>query len=163
MGLSEVSEENYLLIVKLCSAMYFPCLHLPKSMYLKCATGIKRFVSFVTVARYAEVNLLEVCKQVANSSSTTLGVAMCCHTATSERGRGWVGYLPSGFNARSEASQQAFARVTIHRQDPLHQLPHFGANFTRSLPRDTLDLAYDYARHDIFLSDKSEVCFEPAM
>ena len=65
-GLSEVSEENYLLIVKLCSAMYFPCLHLPKSMYLKCATGIKRFVSFVTVARHAEVNLLEVHKSITN-------------------------------------------------------------------------------------------------
>ena len=46
--------------------MYFPCLHLPKSMYLKCAIGIKRFVSFVTVARYAEVNLLEVHKSIAN-------------------------------------------------------------------------------------------------
>ena len=65
-GLSEVSEENYLLIVKLCSAMYFPCLHLPKSMYLKCATGIKRFVSFVTVARYAEVYLHEAHKSITN-------------------------------------------------------------------------------------------------
>ena len=65
-GLSEVSEENYLLIVKLCVTMYFPCLHLPKSMYLKCATGIKRFVSFVTVARRAEVSKLEVHKSITN-------------------------------------------------------------------------------------------------
>ena len=44
---------------------------------------------------------------------------MCCHTATSERGCGWVGYLPSNYIARSEASEHAFARATIHRQDPL--------------------------------------------
>ena len=65
-GLSEVSEENYLLIVKLCVTMFFSCLYQPKTMYFKCATGIKRFVSFVTVARHAEVNLLEVHKSIRN-------------------------------------------------------------------------------------------------
>ena len=43
---------------------------------------------------FAEVSTLEVGKQVTNSSSTTSGVARCYPTATSERGRGWVGYLP---------------------------------------------------------------------
>ena len=66
----------------------------------------------------AEVSTLEVGKQVTNSSSTTSGVARCYPTATSERGRGWVGYLPSSHIARSEASEHAIARVTIHRQDP---------------------------------------------
>ena len=64
----------------------------------------------------AEVNLREVCKQVTNSSFATFGVAMCCHTATSERGRGWVGYLPSGFNARSKASEHALATERRKRQ-----------------------------------------------
>ena len=46
------------------------------------------------------------------------GVARCYPTATSERWRGWVGYLPLYFNARSEASEHAFARRVIPRQDP---------------------------------------------
>ena len=57
------------------------------------------------------------------------GVARCCHEATSERGRGWAGYLPSSHNARSEASEHAIALVAIPRQDPLHRLLHFGARF----------------------------------
>ena len=64
----------------------------------------------------AEVHRLGVCKQVANSSSTTSGVARCYPTATSERGCGWVGYLPLNFNARSEASEQALATERRKRQ-----------------------------------------------
>ena len=86
---------------------------------------------------YAEVSTLEVRKPIANSSSTTSGVARCCPTATSERGRGWVGYLPLSLNARSEASEHAqmltfsvarSPRRVIPRQDPLHEHSHFGGN-----------------------------------
>ena len=62
------------------------------------------------------------------------GVAMCCHTATSERGRGWAGCLPLYLNARSEASEHAFARRVIPRQDPLHKLPYFGDKFRARRP-----------------------------
>ena len=57
-------------------------------------------------------------------------MARCCHTATSERGRGWVGYLPSDYNARSEASEHAFARVTIHRQNPQPEI-QIGCSHTK--------------------------------
>ena len=33
-------------------------------------------------------------KKITNSQSALLRVSRCCHTATSERGCGWVGYLP---------------------------------------------------------------------
>ena len=64
----------------------------------------------------AEVHRLGVYKQVANSSSTTSGVARCYPTATSERGYGWVGYLPLSLNARSEASEHALATERRKRQ-----------------------------------------------
>ena len=48
-------------------------------------------------------------QKITNRQSVVLRVARCCHTATSERGRGWVGYLPLTLNARSEASEHAFA------------------------------------------------------
>ena len=52
----------------------------------------------------------------------------CYPTATSERGHGWVGYLPLYLNARSEASEHAFARRVISRQDPLYLSSYFGAH-----------------------------------
>ena len=48
-------------------------------------------------------------QKITNRQSVVLRVARCCHTATSERGRGWVGYLPLSHNARSEASEHALA------------------------------------------------------
>ena len=80
--------------------------------------------------RFAEVSGLKERKSTANCSLTVSGVARCCHEATSERGRGWVGYLPPSPNARSEASEHAFALVAIPRQDLLHILPHFGALYS---------------------------------
>ena len=77
--------------------------------------------------RFAEVSGLKERKSTANCSLTVSGVARCYPTATSERGRGWVGYLPLNYNARSEASEHALARRVIPRQDPLHKLPLFGA------------------------------------
>ena len=77
--------------------------------------------------RSAEVSKRKVRKPITNDKLATSGVARCCHEATSERGRGWVGYLPLNHNARSEASEHAFALVAIPRQDPLHKLTHFGA------------------------------------
>ncbi len=44
--------------------------------------------------RFAEVSELKERNSTANCSLTVSGVARCCHEATSERGRGWVGYLP---------------------------------------------------------------------
>ena len=79
--------------------------------------------------RSAEVSKRKVRKPITNDKLATSGVARCCHEATSERGRGWVGYLPLNHNARSEASEHAFALVAIPRQDPKHQPPHFGAHF----------------------------------
>ena len=72
-----------------------------------------------TLLRSAEVGMREDGKQVTNSSSTTSGVARCYPTATSERGHGWAGYLPLYLNARSEASEHAFASRVIPRQDPI--------------------------------------------
>ena len=43
---------------------------------------------------FAEVSKREVHKPIANGQLASLGVARCYPTATSERGRGWVGYLP---------------------------------------------------------------------
>ena len=62
--------------------------------------------------------MLKVRKPITNGQLASFGVARCCHAATSERGRGWVGCLPLNYNARSEASEHAFARVAIPRQDP---------------------------------------------
>ena len=83
---------------------------------------------------------------------------MCCHTATSERGCGWVGYLPSDYNARSEASEHAFARVTIHRQNPITPTNALRRQFhkvasARYTPLTTL------GRYDIFSLDKSKNYF----
>ena len=89
----------------------------------------KQFISTTS----AEVNTFEVRKPIKNSSATTSGMARCYPTATSERGRGWVGYLPLGFIARSEASEHAFARRVIPRQDPLRKHSHFGADINTSV------------------------------
>ncbi len=91
------------------------------------------------------------------------GVARCYPTATSERGRGWVGYLPLGFIARSEASEHAFARRVIPQQDPLHIPPHFGAHFTRNPSGGCFDCAYSFAQHDIFLHVRTKTCFKIAV
>ncbi len=85
--------------------------------------------------RSAEVSKREVRKSIANSSSNTSGVARCYPTATSERGCGWVGYLPLNYNARSEASEHAFARRVIPRQDPIHLLINFGTLYSGCTPR----------------------------
>ena len=71
--------------------------------------------------------MLKVRKPITNGQLSSFGEARCCHAATSERGHGWVGCLPLNYNARSEASEHAFARVAIPRHDPLHLLTHFGA------------------------------------
>ena len=48
----------------------------------------------MTLFTSAEVSELKERNSTANCSLTVSGVARCCHEATSERGRGWVGYLP---------------------------------------------------------------------
>ena len=77
--------------------------------------------------------MLEAHKSITHGQLATSGVARCYPTATSERGRGWVGYLPLNFNARSEASEHAFARRVIPRQDPLRKHSHFGADINTSV------------------------------
>ncbi len=66
--------------------------------------------------RSAEVSKRKVRKPITNDKLATSGVARCCHEATSERGRGWAGYLPSSHNARSEASEHALATERRKRQ-----------------------------------------------
>ena len=53
-------------------------------------TNYKQFISTTS----AEVSNRKIGKPITNGSSTTSGVARCCHAATSERGCGWVGCLP---------------------------------------------------------------------
>ena len=76
----------------------------------------------------AEVSTFEARKQVVNSSSITFGEAMCCHTATSERGHGWAGYLPQTIMPEvKRASTRSHEWQYIDRT-PLHSHTHFGTH-----------------------------------